>query len=121
MNKKNILIVEDEIILSACLKMQLEAEGYAVCGRVTTGEEAVKFVQTSTPHAILMDINLAGRMTGIEAAHEIGKLTNVPIIYMTGYDEKTLHERARSTNPHAYLTKPVEIWDLKPVLEALQK
>jgi CheY-like chemotaxis protein len=121
MNKPVILIVEDEIILSQWLKMQLEAEGYDVCGRVTTGEEAIALVPQTAPDVVLMDINLAGKMDGIEAAAEIVSQFHIPIIYMTGYDEMTMHQRAKATNPMAYLTKPVEMWDLTPLLEALRK
>ncbi len=68
-NPKSILIVEDEVILSAWLKMQIENEGYLVCSCITTGEEAIEFV--------------------------------------------------KETKPVAYLTKPVEILNLKPIFESL--
>ena len=58
--KKKILIVEDEVILSTWLRFQLEDEGYEVCGNFTTGEEAVEFVQNTIPDLILMDIHLVG-------------------------------------------------------------
>ena len=117
--KKKILIVEDEVILTAWLKMQLEDEGFCVCGSFTTGEEAVEFVQNTKPDLILMDINLVGEIDGIETAEEIIKKSNIPIIYMTGYEEPEIYERAQKTNPIAYLIKPIGIWNLKPILESI--
>ena len=118
-NQKSILIVEDEVMLSTWLKMQLEDEGYLVCGCITTGEEAIEFVKETKPDVIIMDINLVGEIDGIEAAEKIKKKSNIPIIFMTGYEEPDIYERAQKTNPVAYLTKPVEIWDLKPIFESI--
>ena len=117
--KKKILIVEDEVMLSAWLKMQLEDEGYEVCGSFTTGEEAIEFVHNTKPHLILMDINLVGEIDGIEAAVVITEKSKIPIIFMTGYEEPEVVERAQKTKPVAYLTKPIEIWDLKPIFESI--
>ena len=116
--KKKILIVEDEVILSTLLKIQLEDEGFLVCGCITTGEEAVEFVQNTKPDLILIDINLVGEIDGIEAAEIITETAEIPIIFMTGYEEPQIADRTRKINPVAYLIKPVEIWDLKPVLES---
>ena len=117
--KKKIVIVEDEVLLSTWLKMQLEDEGFFVCGSFTTGEEAVEFVQNTQPDLILMDINLVGEIDGIEAVERIKEKSKIPIIFMTGYEETEIYERAQKTKPIAYLTKPVEIWDLKPIFESI--
>ncbi len=117
--KKKIVIVEDEVLLAIWLKMQIEDEGYEVYGTFTTGEEAIEFVDNTKPNAILMDINLVGKLDGIETAEVINEKSNIPIIYMTGYEESKIYERARKTNPVAYLTKPVEIWDLLPILDSI--
>ena len=117
--KKKILIVEDEVMLSAWLKMQLEDEGYLVCGSFTTGEETIEFVQNTKPDLILMDINLVGEIDGIEAAEVITKNLKIPIIFMTGYADPEIYERAQKTKPVAYLTKPIEIWDLKPIFGSI--
>ncbi len=117
--KKKILIVEDEVMLSAWLKIQLEDEGYEVCGNFTTGEEAIEYVKEIKPDVILMDINLVGEIDGIEAAEMITEKSKIPIIFMTGYEEPEVVKRAQETKPVAYLTKPVEIWDLKPIFESI--
>ena len=119
--KKKILIVEDEVMLSAWLKIQLEDEGYLVCGSFTTGEESVEFVQKTKPDIILMDINLVGEIDGIEAAEVITEKSNIPIIFMTGYTDPKVYERAQKIKPLAYLIKPIEIWNLKPIFESLFK
>jgi two-component system, response regulator PdtaR len=88
-------------------------------GCITTGEEAIEFVQNTKPDVILMDINLVGEIDGIEAAEVITEKSKIPVIFMIGYEETEIYERAQKTKPVAYLTKPVEIWDLKPIFESI--
>ncbi len=120
MNKEfKILIVEDEVMIAEWLKMQLEDEKYDVFDYLTTGEEAIDFVQEIKPDVIVMDINLAGEIDGIEAAKVITEKFHIPIIFMTGYEEPEIVERANKLEPLAYLVKPVAIWDLKPIFESI--
>ena len=113
------MIVEDEVILSSLLKKQLEVEGYFVCGCFTTGEKAIEFVKTTKPDVILMNIRLVGEIDGIEAAEKILEKSNIPMIFMTGYGESDVVVRTQKINPIACLIKPVEIWDLKSILESI--
>ena len=88
MNKKvKILLVEDEAIVAQYLSLELELEGYEVCGYVATGEEAIQKALEEKPDLILMDINILGDIDGIQAAEEILKHRYIPIIFMTGYSK----------------------------------
>ena len=58
------------------------------------------------PDLVLMDISLQGEMDGIETAKIINSRFNIPVIYLTSYIEKSVFEKAKSTNPYGYLTKP---------------
>ncbi|MBT3755646.1 MAG: response regulator [Candidatus Cloacimonetes bacterium] len=120
MNKEfKILIVEDEVMIAEWLKIQLEDEKYDVFDYLTTGEEAIEFVQETKPNVIIMDINLAGEIDGIEAVEKITEKFNIPTIFMSGYEEPEIVERAKMLKPLAYLVKPVGIWDLKPIFESI--
>ncbi len=116
-----ILIVEDEVIIAMGIEMELKQAGYEVCqrGPVATGEEAIIIAQHESPDIILMDIGLAGEIDGIEAAQEIQACTAIPIIFMSGYSDKDVEERAKALNPLGYYIKPVRIHDLKPLLESV--
>ncbi len=120
MNKKiKILLAEDEILIAQCLKMELELNGYDVCSFVARGEEAVEIAKVEKPNIILMDIHLSGKMDGIEAAKKINEHKNIPIIFMTGYNDITIYERAQKINPVAYLEKPIEIFEFKPIIDSI--
>lgn len=119
MERIKILIAEDEAIVAQCLKMELESNGYEVCSFVASGEEAIIEVKEKNPDIVLMDINLSGEIDGIDAALKIIKHKYIPIIFMTGYTQSNLFEKAQKVNHVAYFEKPVEVYDLEPVFESI--
>ena len=71
MTQARILVVEDESIVAADIQDRLEALGYEVPATVGWGEKAVEMAGALRPDLVLMDIQLKGRMDGIEAADQI--------------------------------------------------
>jgi DNA-binding LytR/AlgR family response regulator len=116
-NPLKILIVEDEMLIAANIANQLETLGYEVVGIIPRGEEAVKVVQNEKPDLILMDINLKGELNGIEAAKKIQQDGQIPIIYLTANNDDAHFERAKGTNPYAFISKPFKKLDLQRALE----
>ncbi len=122
MTRKRILIVEDDGILALFLADLLNRRGYEVNQPTASGEAAVEQALTSGPDLILMDIQLAGEMTGIEAAAQILGQVDIPILYMTSYSQNSVFEKARATAPYGYLVKPVAERELLAMIEtALDK
>jgi PAS domain S-box-containing protein len=119
-----ILVVEDERITAEDIRAGLKLAGYNVPVVVSSGEEAVQQAGKLRPDLVLMDIKLEGEMDGIDAACEIRKLYDIPVIYLTAYsDEKTV-ERAKMTEPsgflvkgHGIITKPFEESELHAAIE----
>jgi PAS domain S-box-containing protein len=108
MEKKSILVVEDEQIAAMDLKDTLISLGYRVTGIASSGEQAIGMVDAETPDLILMDIRLSGKLSGIEAAEEILRRHAVPIIYLTAYANPDLVDRAKMTKSCGYLLKPYD-------------
>ncbi|HEU4682949.1 MAG TPA: response regulator [Nitrospira sp.] len=117
MSKANILIVEDEAVVAADLASKLERAGYHAVGIASDGEEAVETVQVLSPDLILMDIRLAGRMDGIEAAERIRSIQHVPVVYLTAHSDVGTLKRAVNTEPFGYILKPFEERDLTTQIE----
>jgi len=101
-----ILVVEDEMIVQEDLIESLKGLGYAVCGAACCGEDAVKMAATEVPDLVLMDIKLKGKIDGIETAELLRGRREVPIIFLTSYTDSDLLNRAKQSEPYAYLTKP---------------
>jgi CheY-like chemotaxis protein len=105
MSKAKILVVEDERITAEDIRAGLISEDYDVVEICSRGEDAVIQAGKLKPDLVLMDIKLEGKMDGIEAAGEIRRLYDIPVIYLTAYsDEKTI-ERAKKTEPSGFLVK----------------
>lgn len=120
MDKKiKILIAEDEVLIAQCMKIELEDAGYEVFDFVTTGEKTIAVALEKKPDIILMDIHLASDMDGVDAAEKIIDTMNIPIIFMTGYNDAGIIERAQKVKPVAFLEKPVEIYNIKPVIDSI--
>ncbi len=117
MSKINILVVEDESIVAKDIQNSLKKLGYSVMGTTPSGEQALKLMEETQPDIVLMDIMLKGSISGIEAAAQIKKKYDIPVIYLTAYaDENTLN-KAKVTEPHGYIIKPFKEVDLHTAIE----
>jgi two-component system sensor histidine kinase UhpB len=103
-----ILIVEDEVIVSTDLMNILKKMDYVVTSTCTSGEQALQEIERNAPDLVLMDIILKGRMNGIEAAREIRRRFDLPVIFLTAYSNVTYINRAKATEPFGYILKPVD-------------
>src|SRR3954469_21940269 len=63
-----ILIVEDDFLVALQVEAALGDAGYAVAGNAASAEEAFHLIEARRPAFALMDIRLAGRMDGVDAA-----------------------------------------------------
>jgi PAS domain S-box-containing protein len=115
--KAKILIVEDENIVAFNIQNRLEGLGYTVVAVISSGEAAFQAVVENRPDLVLMDIKLKGLVDGIEAAEQIRRTLQIPVVYLTAYrDEKTIN-RAKLTEPYGYILKPFEARDLGTTIE----
>jgi DNA-binding NarL/FixJ family response regulator len=83
-----LLLVEDNEKLRPALGMGLEATGAVrVIGACGSGEEALTLCLAEPPEVILMDVHLAGKMNGIEAAIAIRReFPRLPILFYSIQD-----------------------------------
>lgn len=112
MSKGTILIVEDDDIIAKVADWRLKNLGYEVCGRATTGAEAMALAEKYTPDIVLMDINIKGEIDGIEAAMMIKTKFSLPVIYVTSHSDGPTLDRAKATHPDGFIVKPFDDNDL---------
>lgn len=117
MEKSKILVVEDENIVALDIKNRLKKLGYSVPSIASTGEEAINKADTTFADLVLMDIMLKGEIDGIEAAEQINKRFDIPVIYLTAYVDDKILERAKLTRPYGYISKPFKEKDLHTNIE----
>lgn len=117
MSEAKILIVEDEAVTGMDIRKSLVEMGYSVVAIATTGELAVRKAAELHPDLILMDIMLAGKMNGIEAADKILRHCHIPVVYLTAYSDDTFLAKAKLTEPFGYILKPFRELELKTTIE----
>jgi CheY-like chemotaxis protein len=117
MNRAKILVVEDEPEVIVTLELTLKKLGYAVVGCETTAEEAIKKADELRPDLVLMDIELAVNMDGIQAADTIRKKYHIPVIYLTAICDLRTLERVGASVPFGYILKPFKEDELRTVIE----
>ncbi len=116
-NPVKILIVEDEMIIGANISLQLSDLGYEVTGIVPRGEEALIHMEQNKPDIVLLDIQLKGELDGIETAKLMQLTNHIPIIYLTANTDENHFNRAKETNPYAFISKPFKKLDLQHAIE----
>lgn len=117
MPPSTILIVEDELIVAADLANKLLKLGYTVIGSTDCGEEALELARDRHPDLVLMDIMLAGRMDGVEAADKMRREFDLPVIFLTAHSDRVTLERAKRSEPFGYILKPFEKVTLETQIE----
>lgn len=115
--KRRILVVEDDDIIATLLAWRLKKLGYEVCGRAAEGNEALRLFKSTSPDLILLDIGLAGSADGINVARKIRQISNTSIVFVTGYSQGEIIERAKETRPDGFILKPFGDDDLRVGIE----
>ena len=85
MERKKVILIEDEVKLARFVELELRYEGYdvTVCH---DGREGLQMVTDGNYDMILLDLMLPG-LTGIEICRRVRNFSNVPIIMLTAKDE----------------------------------
>jgi PAS domain S-box-containing protein len=112
-----VLIVEDEGIIAQNVQDLLASLGYDAFAIAATSTEAVALASERCPDVVLMDIRIKGEPDGIATAALLRERFDVPIIYLTALADEATLERAKRTEPHGYLVKPIRPADLQSAIE----
>ena len=104
------LIVEDNEKLRRAMKAGLENTGQVlVSGDCDTGEAAVEACLREVPDAILMDVQLAGNMNGIETAVAVRReYPRLPVVFYSIQDDDAYYRAFRQAgilSHYAYVRK----------------
>lgn len=102
-----ILIVEDEFLIAMDLEFQVEEAGHTVVGVAATKAEAIALANAEKPDLALMDLQLAGPSSGIEAAKELRGTLNISSVLLSGSLHKVTEADIAEIAPIAMLSKPV--------------
>jgi DNA-binding LytR/AlgR family response regulator len=120
MDTLQILIVEDDLSFALELEIMVQKIGYQVVDRVDNSAEALEVIFSKEPDLILMDIDIKGSMTGVEIGKKIKHL-NIPILYITSFDNEAYYEKALQSNLAGYMIKPISPIELRSAVHVAMK
>ncbi|MBX5462592.1 MAG: PAS domain-containing protein [Steroidobacteraceae bacterium] len=112
-----VFVVEDEALIAMELRDRLTDLGYVVMGTASRGEQALEAIPACAPDVVLMDVRLAGTLTGIETAARLRPHLDVPIIFLSAYSDAELLREAGEVLPFGYLVKPFEERELHATIQ----
>jgi CheY-like chemotaxis protein len=123
-NSKGVLIVDDEPMMRAVLKMVLESLGANVVGEAADGKEAIERFQEVGPALTFLDIEMPVK-NGFDALEEIVKIdASARVIMLTGNDNTSIAEACIASGASDYVRKgqtPEQLMaELGPKLTAMK-
>jgi len=121
MNRKSVLIIEDEMIHGMLLRSSIENSGYRVLDVISRGEDAVLAAIDHQPDLIISDILLKGPVTGVDAIEQILNHITIPFIFLTAINDSKIMTRAIDTAPSAIINKPYDMKILMETIDSLLK
>ncbi len=123
MSTKKILIIDDEEVFCETLKKALNRLGNYKVDMAFNGKDGLERAKKTMPDLILLDIMMPG-LNGLQVlerlkAHE--DTLQIPVVMLTAQDEDVARERASELYGDLFLTKPVNIMELRFKIETLLK
>jgi len=120
---KKILIIDDEELIIKSLTKLLEKNKFEVFV-AKNGQDALIITEEEDIDLVIADIRMPG-MNGVEAIEEMQKnlakrnSNNIPVIFITGYADEEIKQKAKALKPVAYIYKPFDIDELVDKVKAV--
>lgn len=112
-----ILVVEDEVIIADNICNTLTDYGYTVLEPAISYTEAIETIENEMPDIAILDVQLAGKKSGIDLATAINIKYKFPFIFLTSNSDKATLDEAKKAEPFAFLVKPFVKEELYAAIE----
>lgn len=120
MEKKKILVVDDELDVQNILLFRLEINGYLVIA-ASDGEDGLERIKKDNPSLVLLDLMLP-KINGFEVCRMLkfdDKYKNMPIIILSALDKEEDRKKAMESGADAYFLKPFDLEELLTKIKIL--
>ena len=115
-----MLIAEDEFLIAMDLESQVENAGHIVIGIAATQDKVIAIAMRERPDLVLMDLQLAGPSSGIEAARHVRAEYGIASILLSGSLHQLTDRDIADIMPVAMLSKPVLPSEVERELDQVQ-
>ena len=123
MNKKRLLIIDDEEDFCRLIKMNLELTDNFVVDVALNGENGIKLAKKTKPDLILLDIVMP-KMNGFEVLERLKEdedTVYIPVVMLTAKEDQMSKIKAKELCDEEYIVKPIAAQQLKQKIEEILK
>lgn len=113
----NILIVDDNIVLTLELEELLTSIGHKVVGTAYSGDQAIELARALRPDLVLMNIAMQGELDGIAASEILKAELDISVIFISIHTDKDFLERAKRVEPLGYIHRPFSEQQIAAAIE----
>jgi len=116
--RREVLVVDDEVDLGFALALSLEVAGYRV-RNAASGEQALSMIDDHEPDAIVLDLRLPD-IDGWEVLNRLadsGRFPRIPVVVVSAQVDAQTSSEAAALGCHAFLAKPISATELNRALQ----
>ena len=117
LERRRILVVDDEERMVRFIRMNLEHDGFQV-SEAFNGKQAIQKMRDVTPDLILLDVMMPD-LDGFEVLETVREFSNVPVIMLTAKGEEDDRVRGLEHGADDYITKPFSPRELVSRIKAV--
>jgi DNA-binding response OmpR family regulator len=123
MDKKSLLMIDDEVFLCKIVKRNLESTGDFNVDFATNGKEGIRLAKKTQPDLILLDLSMPGidGFAVLKTLKEDEKTLAIPVVMLTALDDEDNKIKAAGLYDADYVTKPIEAQALIARIEEVLK
>lgn len=111
-----ILVVDDDRLVLATLVHGLTQAGFDVVD-ADNGDDAILLAREQRPALALLDIRMQG-MSGFDVATYLRDQLRIPFMFLSAFSDEATLAQIRALGALAYLTKPLDIGQIVPTVQA---
>lgn len=119
--KPRLIIVEDDLVSSYAMSLMLKDQGFEVVENLMSADSIMEDFQKHLPDGVLMDIRLNGKIDGTEAARILRKESDVPIIFISAFNDEETKGNIGTIEHSTLINKPYEISQIVAALKTLME
>ncbi|HEY9771413.1 MAG TPA: response regulator transcription factor [Coleofasciculaceae cyanobacterium] len=118
-----VLIVDDLGSIREFLKINLSSEpNIQIIGLANNGEKAIALVEKYQPDVVLMDINMPGKLDGIQATEKIvQRFPQIKVVLLTSQDDREQLNLALKAGSRGYVLKNTNVKDIASIIRLTKK
>ncbi|MEQ8685656.1 MAG: response regulator transcription factor [Imperialibacter sp.] len=117
MSKIRILATEDDPIHEEKLRMVMATLKYDLIDVIVDPHQVIPIIRATNPDVLLMDVDLNSDISGIDLVNKINELYDIPTVFLTSFHDAKTFNKAKETQPAAYITKPYKADELERSIE----